>query len=192
VAHSLFWALGIFNSMGLGRVLNSVIPLTAIIGLRGLEWITTTRIQWLNRILFYGILLFIIAFPFLDNPASLKWDKDLGLSADQDLVNEIIPQVKKGPSQTLYLYSHPYIGMQLGIDPYDPSQRGKIQVIKKPEDLPPHTVIIWDSWFSPVEEGYTLENLFAKDFLVLESEHTSTEDPAKKIAIFVMKGREKQ
>lgn len=192
MAHTMFWALGIFNSMGLGRVLNSVIPLTALIGLRGLTWISNTRIRWLNSVLFYGILLFIAAFPFLGNPASLKWEKDLGLSSDQKLINEVISELKEGSSRKLYLYSHPYIGMQLGIDPYDPSQRGKISALKDPEDLPLHTVIIWDSWFSLVEEGYTLENLLTKEFLVMVSQHTSTEDPAKKIAIFVMKDNRMQ
>ncbi len=189
LAHTVFWALGIFNSMGLGRVLNSVIPLTALIGLRGLEWITTTRFRWLNGILLFGILSFIAVFPFLGNPGSLKWEKDLGLSADQKLINEVIPELKEGFSDKLYLYSHPYIGMQLGIDPYDPSQRGKISVINDPEKLSPRTVVIWDSWFSPVEEGYTLESLQAKEFLVRVSQRTSTGDPAKKIAIFVMKDK---
>lgn len=189
LGHTVFWALGIFNSMGLGRVLNSVIPLTALIGMRGLEWITTTRIRWLNRILLYGILLFVVVFPFLGNPASLKWKKDLGLSADQKLINEVIPELNAGSAKNLWLYSHPYVGMQLGIDPYDPSQRGKISAINDQEGLPAATVIIWDSWFSPVEEGYTLESLQAKEFLTLESLHISPEDPAKKIAIFVMKDK---
>ncbi len=187
IAHSAFWALGIFNSMGLGRILNSIIPLTAIIGFRGVEWITSTKNRLLNQIITCGILLFIVIFPFLGNPASLKWDKDLDLSPDQKLINEIIPELKKGSSGKLYLYSHPYIGMQLGIDPFDPSQRGKIAAIKSPKNLPRPTVIIWDSWFSPIEEGYTLESLTANDFLILASQQTSLEDPAKKIAIFVMK-----
>ncbi len=187
LAHTVFWALGIFNSMGLGRVLNSVIPLTAIIGMRGLQWITSTRLRWLNRILYYGMLLYIGVFPFTGNPASLKWDDDLGLSKDQKLINEVIPAIKREFSGNLYLYSHPYIGMQLGIDPYDPSQRGKIAAIKHQETLPSNTVIIWDSWFSPVEEGYTFGDLSKVDFLILDTLHTSREDPAKKIAIFVMK-----
>ncbi|HNS16370.1 MAG TPA: hypothetical protein PKH94_06480 [Bacteroidales bacterium] len=187
LAHTVFWALGIFNSMGLGRVLNSVIPLTAIIGMRGLEWITSTRFHWLNRILFYGILAFIISFPFLGNPASLKWDRDLDLSADQKLINEVIPGIIKGSSGNLYLYSHPYVGMQLGIDPYDPAQRGKIAAIRHPGKLPGNTVVVWDSWFSVTEEGYTFENLSAFDFLVLDTLRISREDSTKKIAIFVMK-----
>ena len=189
LAHTAFWALGIFNSMGLGRVLNSVVPLTALIGLRGLEWITSTRFRWLNGILLYGILLFIAIFPFVGNPASLKWEKDLGPSADQKLINAIVPELREGFSGKLYLYSHPYLGMQLGIDPFDPSQRGKISAINDPEKLSTRTVIIWDSWFSSVEEGYTLESLKAKEFLILVSERTSTEDSTKKIAIFVIKDK---
>lgn len=189
MGHTIFWALGIFNSMGLGRVLNSIIPLTALIGMRGLEWITSTCIRWLNSIFLYGILLFVVAFPFLGNPASLKWEKDLGLSADQKLINEVIPELRIGSAKKLWLYSHPYVGMQLGIDPYDPSQRAKISAINNPKDLPAATVIIWDSWFSPVEEGYTLESLQAKEFLTLGSLYISPEDPAKKIAIFVMKDK---
>ncbi|MBP6977925.1 MAG: hypothetical protein PHD61_01165 [Bacteroidales bacterium] len=187
LAHTAFWALGIFNSMGLGRVLNSVVPLTALIGMRGLEWITSTRFHWRNRIISYGILLFIIVFPFIGNPASLKWDKDLDLSADQKLIQEVLPGISKGSSGSLYLYSHPYIGMQLGIDPFNPSKRGKIAAIKDPQHLPQNTVIVWDSWFSPIEEGYTFENLSTYDFLALDTLCISREDTAKKIAIFVMK-----
>ncbi|MCU0370767.1 MAG: hypothetical protein MUC31_05085 [Bacteroidales bacterium] len=184
IAHSLFWALGIFNSMGLGRVLNSVVPLAAIIGMRGLEWISSTRYPRINKAFAYGVTLFVILFPFLGNPASVKWNKDLDLTPDQQLIDQIIPKIKSPVPGTLYLYSHPYIGMKLGIDPFEPEQRGKIARIKHPGSLPRETVVIWDSWFSVTEEGYLYDLILSYDFLERTATWTSPEDPEKKIMVF--------
>lgn len=187
VAHSLFWALGIFNSMGLGRVLNSVIPLTALIGMRGLGWIGSSRYPVLNRSLAAAAVLFIIVFNFIENPASLKWHRDLERSTDQKLIDAVVPDYRDPDSKTCYLYSHPHISLQLGIDPFDSTRRRKIFAIHQQEEIPRPALIIWDSWFSPVEEGFTLEMLGSYDFLKLLSIETSGEDPSKKIAIFAVK-----
>ena len=61
LAHSLFWYLGIFNSMGLKRVLASVTPLMAIISLYGFNALfEKIRIEKLKGILSSLFLIYIL------------------------------------------------------------------------------------------------------------------------------------
>ncbi len=61
LAHSVFWWLGIFNSMGLPRVLISVVPAVALIALIGLDfclnWIKSST---LKNIILISVVLIVI------------------------------------------------------------------------------------------------------------------------------------
>lgn len=66
VAHSLFWYFGIFNSMGLKRVLICVLPFIALIGLDGFNFLTEKLImnKTAGRITGLIIIAYIVIFPF--------------------------------------------------------------------------------------------------------------------------------
>ncbi|MCH7536007.1 MAG: hypothetical protein IH948_09780, partial [Bacteroidetes bacterium] len=98
VAHSLFWYLGIFNSMGLPRVLVGVCPLIAIISLFGYNFITTEalRNKRTTRIGLQGLLIvYVLIFPVTSNPASIKWKSDFNLSIDQQTAMEVANFIRK-------------------------------------------------------------------------------------------------
>jgi hypothetical protein len=82
IAHSLFWYLGIFNSMGLKRVLIAVCPLMAIISLIGFNFLTN-EIFINKRILKITsqclLLVYILIFPFTANPAAINWKIELAI-----------------------------------------------------------------------------------------------------------------
>ncbi len=161
-AHTLFWYLGIFNSMGLNRVFVGVIPLIAIIALAGFNAITEDifkekiKAKWLLQAL---LIAYIFIFPFTHNPAAINWNTDMNLSADQrDAIHvaDIARQHSK-PDQR-YMFAHPYLSEVLDIDHFDDTQRLNLKknIMKY---LASGDIVIWESWFAVVENSVTKEYL---------------------------------
>lgn len=169
VAHSLFWHFGIFNSMGLNRVLIGVAPLIAIIALIGFNFLTEEILKErrILRLTLQGLLLaYIIIFPFTSNPAAINWKEDLSLSIDQHAAKEIADFiVQKKSANQRYVFAHPYLSEALNIDHFDPDKR-----LTLTQDYMNFTktgdVIIWENWFAVVEHGVTKENLDQNEELI--------------------------
>ena len=162
VAHSLFWYLGIFNSMGLKRVLIAIIPMISVIALIGFNFITEELLQKqrIARIIVQSvIILYILIFPFLSNPAAIKWNKDLNLAEDQvaaaDLKVFLDTNISVKPR---LIYSHPYLSEVLHIDHFDPERRLDL-THENLSKLQPGEIIIWENWFAVVENGIKIEDL---------------------------------
>lgn len=162
IAHTLFWYLGIFNSMGLKRVFVGVMPLIAIISLMGLNFITEDLFQKngvAKRIIQSVFIAYIIIFPFTSNPAAIDLKRDLELTKDQQIANMISNEVKKEIGiEHRFLYMHPHLSLALDIDHFDTKRHMELT-----EDilsnLMPGDVIIWENWFCVVERGITKEML---------------------------------
>lgn len=161
-AHSLFWYMGIFNSMGLLRVFIGVVPLIAVISLIGFNFITEdifkgkkVTIQIIQALL----IAYILVFPFTSNPAAINWKKDMNLSVDQKLgiqvADFILPQVNSGQR---FIYAHPYLSEVLQLDHFDVNQRLELtnDIIDQTET---GDIVIWENWFAVVEHGVTKKSL---------------------------------
>lgn len=181
LAHTLFWYLGIFNSMGLKRVLIAVMPLISIIALIGFNFLTDEILQTkkgIRAIINYAIVLLIIAFPFTQNHAAVHWEKDLSLTKDQVIANDIANFIRveiKGKHR--FIFAHPYLNEALKIDPFDKNVKLELQkdVFNKVQQ---GDIIIWDSWFSVLERDISSESLkentrFSEIFRI-ENEGSST------------------
>jgi hypothetical protein len=162
VAHSLFWYLGIFNSMGLKRVLLCVIPLISIISLIGINFITEVvfKNKKVTGLIIQGILiLYILIFPFTGNPAAINWDRDMKLSADQRsaiLVAGFV--VQNYGTDHRYIYTPPYLSEILKIDYFNAGKR--IDLTRDfMKHIKPGDILIWENWLSVVENGVTKEFL---------------------------------
>ena len=162
ISHSLFWYYGIFNSMGLKRVLVGITPLIAIMALVGYNFISEivfANQKTLNLIVRTSIIATIIIFPFTSNPAAIHWEKDMRLSKAQQSAKEVANYIQKEiPANRCYFYSHPYLSIALNVDPFDINKRQdlKIDVIDK---LKTGDLIIWDNWFAKIENGITTKEL---------------------------------
>jgi len=162
IAHSLFWYLGIFNSMGLKRVLICVIPLSAFIALDGFNFITGILIKKksLSYIISCLLIAYIVVFPFTGNPAAIKWKKEFSMSNDQILVNEMAVFMKNNNyNDCVYYYFPPYISLALGIDPFDHSKKKELGELFENKTIPKNSVVIWDDWSAVVECGISLDKL---------------------------------
>lgn len=162
LAHSLFWFFGIFNSMGLNRVLICVLPLLAIIAAEGWYFIFE-KIHQKN--IFMGTLftvvsvIAIVLFPFTSNKAALDFKHDLSLNKDQKLAAEVKGFLEDQDLKFDKLYAgHPYINMILNVNPFDGSQF-EYMSLKSPKHMTKKDLIIWDNWFSVIEQEIPLEFL---------------------------------
>lgn len=168
IAHSLFWYLGIFNSMGLKRVLIGVAPLISIISLIGFNFVTEELFRGkriVNLILKGLLILYTLIFPFTSSPAAINWDKDLNLSKDQKAAFEIAAFIKKiRSSNQCFIFAHPYLSEVLKIDHFDHEKRLELtpDFINKTKS---GDIVIWENWFAVVERGVTKEELDANNNL---------------------------
>lgn len=159
VAHSLFWHLGIFNSMGLKRVFATVTPLIAILALYGFNLILQLKHLRLKQVLHVLSLTYILVFPFTSNPASIAWKEEMNLSTAQSITHEIASYINSSQFEVnRMIYTDPYLGEALRLDPFDHSNR---LILSKEilTDLEPGDLIIWDNWHSVVDYHVELDEL---------------------------------
>ncbi len=154
-AHSLFWYLSIFNSMGLKRVLLGILPLICLIALRGFNFITDAFPANRNRIkVLMGslVVLYVVIFPFTSNPAAIHWNKEMNLTKGQELAKAAAAFIQDNPVRkgAKLIYKVPYLSEVLDLDHFDGQRRidlseGCLSSLQKDDR------IVWDSWFAPVE-----------------------------------------
>src|SRR5688572_2076077 len=161
VAHTLFWYLGIFNSAGLKRVFIGTMPLTALIGLKGFNMLTNLpfRNPKINLVLTSVFVLVILVFPFLKNRAAIDWS-EMNLGKDQVLAQEIGSFLRQNPSvsEQIYYYTHPYLSEAFDRDHFSKTQRRDLTE-ENLKALEPGSLVIWENWFSVIENGITEEKL---------------------------------
>jgi Glycosyltransferase family 87 len=157
LAHVVFWRFGWYHSMGLERVMVAVLPLCAWFAAEGVEFLANQvakiHVQG-PRILVSGILVYVLVFPFTPNPAAMHIQTDFMFKADQLAINSAALKLSMpGATSGRVIYSsHPSVFWQANVDPFDASKKGDLKQITggagKPGDY-----IIWDDWFSVIEEG---------------------------------------
>jgi hypothetical protein len=188
IAHSLFWYLGIFNSMGLKRVLISVAPFIALIAHNGLNLLSENKLlknkifkTTIKTIFIAGILI----LPFTSNKAAISWDNDFSLSDSQNLAKECVDYVNTIKNSTsTFVFSDPYLSEILSVNYFDKTLRKPIS-FETLEQLQPSDIIIWDSWFSSVENGISKEKILTNNNLTLLK--TFTINNEREITYLVLK-----
>lgn len=168
VAHSLFWYLGIFNSMGLKRVLICILPLLAIVATEGwtfiFKMIKQTNRYLANTFLILSLLL-IALFPFSGNKAALNLKHDLSLSLEQEISQEVKEFIINEDIQFGKIFGgHPYVNMILDVNPFS-NNEFEFLGLDSYKHMGKNDLIIWDNWFSIVEQGLALEKLENNDSL---------------------------
>ncbi|HET9430070.1 MAG TPA: glycosyltransferase family 2 protein [Chitinophagaceae bacterium] len=159
IGHSAFWALGIFNSFGLLRVLIGVFPLMALICLEGMNALTRFgRI----RILQWLLLLAVVIYPFINAKYSFKWKRDFSLRADQEAELKLGDYIKeKYPDYKNYVFYYEacYVSVVLDIDYFDTTRHKRLLNAFNEHSFPEKSFIVWDDWFARVEGRVELKQL---------------------------------
>lgn len=153
-AHVLFWKLGIFNSLGLLRVLIGVLPLMAVIELEGLNALLAVVKPDTVRNWVLGIVLAVVViFPFAGRRSSWHYQRDFCLQTSQladkqaaDYIKANFPDYK----QAQYYYDANYMSILLNIDYFDTTVSRRVWEIY---EHPPRrqAFVIWDNYYSAFE-----------------------------------------
>ncbi|MEI7726111.1 MAG: hypothetical protein WCK09_13470 [Bacteroidota bacterium] len=180
LAHSVFWYFGIFNSMGLKRVLLGVLPLICLIALRGFNFLTEelpAGQKHVKMIVGSLLILYVIVFPFTKNPAAINWNKDMSLTGEQKLAKGVAAFIKENPGApgSRLLYFYPYLSETLKVDHFDSLRRVDLS-IKGLDDLQQDDRVIWDNWFAVAEAHVTFEMLIKTPGLVREIDFSTKAD----------------
>ncbi|PBQ31840.1 hypothetical protein CNR22_08685 [Sphingobacteriaceae bacterium] len=164
IAHSIFWWKGIFNSMGLPRVLISVLPLIAMLCVFGLDFllekIKNTRLKYIAL----GTILFLVVlYPFTNRPQGVVFNRNLFVIPENELIaKEVVPFIQKefpDYKTHFFYYSHPFLSIALNIDPFDYRHHKEITNVPADYFFAKNTLVIWDDWYSSVEGRITWEQM---------------------------------
>lgn len=158
--HSLAWYWGMFNSMGMKRVLLGVGPLTALLALKGFQALSTfTKRPAIVQVILLGLVL---VFPFIGSPSSIHWNEDMRLNKDQQTIKRVAEFIRaSGNSGHRIVGVHPYVSMSLGLDHFDSAERIPLDSVAI-QHWAPGDVVIWENWFAPLEFGVTREMIESK------------------------------
>ncbi len=173
VFHSLAWHWGLFNSMGLNRVLVGVLPLIALIALQGLNWAARLAVKnvRLGRAILGTLLGVVVVFPFTPSPSALHWVRDLNLTVGQHVALRSAAFVRDSLGAGHRIVSgHPYVSEAYRVDHFDEKQRVNL-TLKYLERAVPGDVIVWDYWMGFRENHVTKESLEARGNLKKIFEH---------------------
>ncbi|NVO21718.1 MAG: hypothetical protein HXX13_18615 [Bacteroidetes bacterium] len=178
--HSLAWGLGLFGSMGLSRIIIVLVPLGGVMALVAISFFYSWlpgRYILIGKSLFALILAYILIFPFLHNPASFNFKKDFRRSPEMNVMHQIAKDINTSfPGRYLY-YSNPYLSYALNINHFDASKHLCFTIWKGRHKTLPNSLVIWDSWFSVVEERTDSTSLLSDSTLRLVRRYKDPADP---------------
>ncbi|WP_426060424.1 hypothetical protein [Hymenobacter sp. B1770] len=166
VAHSIFWAYGLFNSFGLTRVLTVTVPLFAIVALNGLAGVTsvgqTRTARWgIRTVLAIAILL----FPALERGHDFAWQRDLTRPPDQQVVENAAAWLRQtyGQEARPLAYEFPYVAVATNNNFFDPKTHPAIVLNEAGQvvSLPVGGLLVWDDWYAPVEGHVQLNKMLS-------------------------------
>ncbi|WP_019947524.1 hypothetical protein [Hymenobacter aerophilus] len=179
-AHTIFWVYGIFGSIGLVRVLCSLMPLLSLVVLRGVQLLADLVPAPRRRLLRLGLLAAIVWFPFSGSRVGLRWQRDFGQAADQQVLDAAARWVRQQPRQPpLVVYSHPYAATALGLDPFAANRVRFVSLLDSNWPLPAGALLVWDEWYATVEDRTPFELLAQNPAYRIRWQQTQPRNPRK-------------
>ena len=165
-AHSYVWWKGSMGSVGLLRVIGGMVPLAAVLAVKGFNVITPLLKK--KKILQWFILLplcaYIVYTPFQIYPVPIPAGPEEKVF---DKVAEWMINEKVTPKK-LWVFN-PYLAFKLDMNPYDEKKIGFY--FPSGDDLihytQPGDVMVWDAHFGPAEGRTPLSSLMNSKFFML-------------------------
>lgn len=161
IGHSWVWYKGIGNSLGLIRVMASIIPLCAVIGVMGLNFITDSNLKPDKKIHNYflsGLLIWVVYFTLSLYPNIIQKP-----NPDEELLIEASEFVKNSSeldNSTIY-YFNPIIPFLMERDLF--AKENIINLLENKvnnfNEIDEGSIIIWDAHFGPNEGQVPLDTL---------------------------------
>lgn len=163
IGHSAFWALGIFNSMGLIRVMIGVMPLYAIIIVQGINFVLAPLEPFKPKKYVLALLVAVmVLYPFSKDVYALHWRRDLVLHADQYADKALAKYVREKYSDYKryeFYYEPSYLSVVLGLNYFDEKQHKRLLYAFERNQFADKCFLIWDDWFAVQEGQVPLEKI---------------------------------
>ncbi len=152
-AHTVVWALGIFASAGLERVLILTFPLYWLIIIHFLSFLSEYFGEFKK---FFGVFLLLVlsllSYKIHRLPNSIfYWDNATLLRPQQKFEKEVICRYLNSRYPNLaerkVISDLPFVALSLNINPLDPKQVSNWERVTKElwSDIPANSIFIWDS-----------------------------------------------
>jgi hypothetical protein len=166
LAHTIFWANGLFNSFGLTRVLDVTAPLFAVVAVNGLAWAAEWgRTPIAARRIRIGAAMAVVAFLFTGARNAFRWERDFGRPPDQQVAENAAAWLRQHYDLTArpVAYEFPYVAKAINNDPFNPAAHPVKDAywLPQPDQLPVGTLLVWDNWFARHEARVDLPQLRA-------------------------------
>ncbi|RSK51278.1 hypothetical protein [Hymenobacter rigui] len=167
-AHTVFWMFNLFGSLGLIRVLCSLVPLLSLVVLRGV-WVCSqlsdapTRQRQIRVVL----LVAVVGFLFSGSRIAFRWERDFGRASDQLLLDEAARWATHAHANAQLVYWHPYVARATQLDPFGPRHSAPEALHEQQWPLSAGSLVFWDEWYAVVEGSTPLEALKANPQLRL-------------------------
>ena len=165
-AHSVFWWKGLFNSLGLERVMGAILPVSALISLRGFNYIFSflKRFKLISKMFLLLTIFFVIITPFQNYyfPLTLDGEEKLILAVKQWYNNSEFRN-----KNLKYYYLHPYFPEAFAFDSFNKTKCGELWEINGAisnsgySAIPDSSLVFWDSHFGANEGNMPLKKIMS-------------------------------
>lgn len=173
IAHSIFWRLGIFGSLGLLRVMAGIGPVIALSAFFAFHWMMDLEIAQKVWVKTLGFLLLVAVFliPIKQNRREIPYK----LSDFEQAQYKSCQWIKENNLQNNFFYFFdPFVAHILNLDRFDPSKTSSIFYVNNSISFRKDALIIWDSQFCPIEGNLPKHWLDENEnFILLHEEHNN-------------------
>jgi len=165
VGHSIFWWKGLFSSFGLSRMMAGVVPLAALICLRGFNLALLPAQKFLrgNFLSYATAIIMLICVIFVCRASFKQWYFPFKLGMEEKVVQTAGEWYKKSGIKNKKIYFlHPFLPHALELDPFDGNVMQELWGLDKehPENsIEENALIFWDAHYSPNEGQIKLSAL---------------------------------
>ncbi len=150
-----------FNSFGLLRVMLGIMPAILLICLQGWSAVAQGFKLIHTRAVPVGLVLFLagLAWSFFGR---LSWEVDFSPNAAQRSLGKaadaIVDKFPNRAENVYYLEAYA-AALPLELDIFDRYHTREIWRLYSGEPVPPNSIVVYDQWFFPSQNPYTLEDL---------------------------------
>lgn len=163
--HSLLWWQGLKGSLGLIRVMATVIPAVSFCALFSINKVYSFRFKWVSLILIFALAAFSCVKAYFLSGLPAKMDER------SELLAEAAKWYKQNPAEGRVSYLSPFFAFKAELNPEDPEEVVLLWSIDKNDpskSLNPGEVVVWDSQFGPLEGQIPEENISNNPNLKIE------------------------
>lgn len=164
LSHSIVWALGIYASAGLERVMIVVFPFLWLIMLDGLNLFKQLLSKVNKRLAIAIPLIFIVGqLIFVSRHPVSKYYKNIATKLNTEdlfLRDSVAPYIKENyPNVNCFVLEKPYLAVELGFNPMNRYIRGDWNIINSDSMKLPQkeALFIWDDKYPNTQYGASLE-----------------------------------